>query len=78
MKKILKRKGFSSYPGSTLLGLSRQTDEKYFSAKDELNQLVEIIYQGRWDPSETNISQDMLKKLIKKIKSATFLGQRQS
>lgn len=73
LKKVLRRKGFSVMPGSTLSTLSKQGNVKQFSAQNELDQLVTLIEQSRWNSSMINNEEEKINSLYRIVsRSSNF------
>ena len=74
LKEMLTRKGFTVTPGLTLPGLSKQGEKIQFSAKVELEQLVTLIEEGRWDPSAT-AHEEKIKSLYQVVSRSSAVRQ---
>ena len=74
LKELLIRKGFTVTPGLTLPGLSKQGEKMQFSAKDDLDLLVTLIEEGRWDPSAT-VHDEKIKNLYQAISRSSAVRQ---
>ena len=74
LKDLLTRKGFTVTPGLTLPGLSKQGEKMQFSAKGELEQLVTLIEEGRWDPSAT-AHEEKIKNLYQVVSRSSAVRQ---
>ncbi len=74
LKDLLKRKGFTVTPGLTLPSLSEQGEKMHFSAKSELDQLVTLIEEGRWDPSAT-VHDEKIKNLYQVVSRSSAVRQ---
>ena len=74
LKDLLNRKGFTVTPGLTLPSLSEQGEKMHFSAKSELDQLVTLIEEGRWDPSAT-VRDEKIKNLYQVVSRSSAVRQ---
>ncbi len=74
LKELLIRKGFIVTPGLTLPGLLKQGEKIQFSAKDDLDLLVTLIEEGRWDPSAT-VHDEKIKNLYQAVSKSSALRQ---